>query len=332
MIGLDISSTQYLEMTYLIDSLITDYEARLVYYDQQISSLGVDPEQLDDHSFSSSEYDNSSSIDYFYELRKNDKEVIDKMYKLKSYYLNLLSISEFTLYNSADKGTDVDDLNVSGMNLKKLTLRELERSKFSSDLHDSSIQLLTGLVHKCELTLRLMDFDLTRSRLEMSSVISILKTAISDLRGFIFNLRAPSLSDFSLIESIEDYCNYKNKDRKVKVIVKTVGVEDKLSPISKSNLYRICQEAFNNVLAHSEGDRADIIFTFSDDVVKLTVRDNGSGFDDSILSDDRLGKKNFGLLIMKERAEIIGGTFEIRSIDHGTEVNVTVPVFPEDIV
>ncbi|MCR5585559.1 MAG: sensor histidine kinase [Lachnospiraceae bacterium] len=332
MIGLDISSTQYLEMTYFIDSLITDCEARLVYYDQQLSSLGVDLKKLDDPSFVSSDYFNPSSVDYFLELRKKDKDVMEKLYGLKRYYLNLLSISEFTLYNASDKNNDIDELNVPGKNLKKLKLRELERSKFSSDLHDSSIQLLTGLVHKCELISRLMDFDVTRSRMELSSVISDLKNAISDLRGFIFNLRAPSLTDFSLVESIEDYCNYKNKDRKVKVVIKTVGEEGDLSPVSKSNLYRICQEAFNNVLSHSDGDRADIIITYNENNVVLTVKDNGSGFDESLLSDDRLGKKNFGLLIMKERAEIIGGSFEIKSVDHCTEVNVSVPKTPEDII
>ena len=332
MIDLDLSSIQYVEMCYFIDRLLIDAEARIAYYDRQLIALGVNPEDIDKPSFNSSDYYNPSSVDYFLELLQHDKEFIENQKLLKKSYMSLLSFSEhYVCYNTDNKSLP-DEVDTMKKRVKKLKLREIERSKFSSELHDSSIQILTGLVHKCELICRLIDFDIPRSKMELSSVISDLKTAISDIREFIFNMRAPSLSDFSLVESLEDYCSYKNKDRSVKVSITSEGVEGDFSPIYKSNLYRICQEAFNNILKHSEADRANIKIVYGDERIDLIVSDNGKGFDESVLSSERLGKKNFGLLIMRERSEIIGGTFSIKSLDTGgTEVRVSVPRKPEDL-
>ncbi len=328
--GLDISSSKYLDMTYFIDSLITECDARLVYYDKQLSALGVNPGDEMAPEFSPSDYFNPSSVEYFLDLKAHDLNNAHMLTNLKEYYINLLSISEFTLYNSVDQNTDFSDECSVENNIKRLKITELERSRISSDLHDSSIQILTGLVHRCEFIIKLLDFDLPRSKMELFSVISDLKDAINGLRALIFNMRAPSLSDFSLEESIEDYCNYKNKNRKVSVFVSSSGEEKDFSPIGKSNLYRIFQEAFNNILSHSDGNRADIHIDYGENDVTMTIRDNGKGINDDILSKNTLGKKNFGLLIMKERTEIIGGSFCVSSIKPGgTEVKVCVPRNPE---
>ncbi len=331
--GLDISSTKYLEMTYFLDSLIVDSEARLAYFEKKFKEFGVDINFLDDPSFSSSSYFDPKAVDFYIDQRKHELEVNNNLHELKRYYLNLLSISEFTLFNSTDKPNKDINSEIQGKSLKKLKLRELERSKISSDLHDSIIQTLTGLVHQCEFVLRLTDFDITRTKMEVSSVIDDLKSSISELRSIIFNLRAPSLSDFSLIESVEDYCNYKNRDRSVVFSFSTAGDETGIYPVVKSNVYRICQEAINNILYHSQAKNAEITISYTDDTVFLSVKDNGIGIPDAVFSDISIGQKHFGLLIMKERSEIIGGNFTIGSLETGgTEIKVSLPKVPEDSI
>ncbi len=326
--GLDISSSKYLDMSYFIDSLQTDHEAFLLYCRRRLLELGFDPESIYDPGFSAAASYDPALVENFVSKIKNEKLTIENIKLLKEYYLNLLSISEFVLYNSVEKKTP--DIDIEGKNEQKLKIQELERSKISSDLHDSSIQILTGLVHKVELMQRLIDFDIPRVKTELSSVIDDLKRSISDLRNLIFNLRAPSFLDFSLKETIEDYCNYKNVNRKFNVIVTASGEEGDLYPVIKSNLYRIAQEAFNNILSHSEGDSAFIRLEYAQDRVLLSVKDNGVGVDESILSGQSLGKKHFGLLIMRERAQILGGSFDIiSSKTEGMEIRVSVPRIPE---
>ncbi|MCR5824541.1 MAG: hypothetical protein K6G60_08955 [Lachnospiraceae bacterium] len=330
--GLDISSTQYLEMNYFIDSLMTDHEAFILYIDNRLSSLGISREDYENPDFSSKDHPESPLINDLLDKRRKMSETITKIGLLKEYYLNLLSISEFVLYNSSEHKDDYSEMNISGQSYRKLKIQELERSKISSDLHDSSIQILTGLVHKCELIQKLLDIDVSRVKIEISSVIEDLKRSISDLRSLIFNLRAPSFMDFSLRESIEDFCSYKNKDRKVSVVVLSEGDENDLLPIVKSNLYRICQEAFSNILSHADASRAKIFIRYSTDEILLNITDNGVGIDEELFLNNSLGKKNFGLLIMKERAEILGGRFEVFSPETGgTEIRVFIPRFPEGV-
>lgn len=331
--GLDISSTKYLEMTYFLDSLIADSETRLVYFENKFKELGVDINSLEDPCFSSSSYSDPKAVDFYIDKRKHELEVNDNLHRLKTYYTNLLSISEFTLYNSVDKPHKDVNSEIQGKSLKKLKLRELERSKISSDLHGSIIQILTGLVHRCEFILRIMDIDSTRAKMEVSSIIDVLKNSISDLRSIIFNLRAPSLSDFSLIESIEDYCNYKNRDRSLSFNFISKGDETGIDPVVKSNIYRICQEAVNNILLHAHAKEVEIRISYTDDTVFLSIKDNGIGIPDSVFSDISIGQKHFGLLIMKERSEIIGGSFMIGSLETGgTEIKVSLPKVPEDSI
>ena len=331
--GLDISSTKYLEMNYFIDSLISEHEAFQLYCENHLLELGIDPAEADKEGFSSKNYPEPDKVDNYIEKRRSMIDGTKKLLVLKEYYLNLLSISEFVLYNSVETGTNAIDKDIPGKNAQKLKIQELERSKISSDLHDSSIQILTGLVHKCELIQRLLDFDIQRAKLELSSVVEGIKQSISNLRGLIFNLRAPSFLDFSLKESIEDYTSYKNKDRKVIVKVTTEGDEGSLNMVVKSNIYRICQEAFNNVLSHSNGDRAEINIKYTEKEIILSIKDNGVGVDLAALQESQLGKKHFGILIMKERTEIIGGKFEfISSLNQGAEVRVVLPKIPLEVL
>ncbi len=331
--GLDISSTKYLEMNYFIDSLITDHEAYVLYYENKLAKLGFDAKDLDNDKLSLESCSDPENALIYFNRRLAFKDRLKNIFLLRDYYINLLSISEFMLYHSGENNNEDESEDIPGMSLKRLKIQELERSKISSDLHDSSIQLLTGLVHKCELIRRLLDFDLPKVKDEVNSVIVDLKHAISDLRSLIFNLRAPSFLDFSLKESLEDYCKYKDKDSKVDVTVSVQGNENSLLPVVKSNIYRICQEAFNNILAHSDGDKAFIDLSFNDKESVISISDNGCGFDFDILNNNDLGKKHFGLLIMKERSEILGGSFDINSTsDNGTTVLVHIPNNPEEVL
>ena len=214
---------------------------------------------------------------------------------------------------------------VSNNRVKNVQLQDIERTKISADLHDSAIQTLTGMVHKAEFALRLADVDIIQMKLEFVSIIKDLKETISSLREMVFNLRAPSLNDFSLLDAISDYCTYKNKNNAVEIIIKSQGDELNTSKAVKSTLYRICQESFTNFLKHSEAKKCEINLNYSDTDVFFSVSDDGTGFDFSILTNTNIKTNNFGLLIMKERTELLGGKFELCSGKFGgTEIRVTV--------
>ncbi len=209
-----------------------------------------------------------------------------------------------------------------------LESHEHDRNRIARDLHDSSVQSLTALMHKAELCIRLMDMDTIRVKLELQTMIETIKTIINGMREIIFNLRPMSIDNLGLTVAIDSYCLQLKKNNDIDVEFHNQTEEPKLSSISKITLYRILQEACYNVIKHANASKIDVTLSRTEDVLQLTVRDNGHGFDTLQLqepSDKTL--YGFGVSMMKERAALLGGAFQIESIvDEGTTVCVDIPL------
>ena len=209
-----------------------------------------------------------------------------------------------------------------------LESHEHDRNRIARDLHDSSVQSLTALVHKTELCIRLMDMDTIRVKLELQTMIETIKTIINGMREIIFNLRPMSIDNLGLTVAIDSYCLQLKKNNDIDVEFHNQTEEPKLSSISKITLYRILQEACYNVIKHARASKIDITLSCTEDGMKLAVQDNGCGFDMTKLQEpsDRI-PYGFGISMMRERATLLGGAFRIESIvDKGTTVYVDIPL------
>ncbi|NLK03947.1 MAG: sensor histidine kinase [Clostridiales bacterium] len=215
----------------------------------------------------------------------------------------------------------------TGINI--LDLQERDRQRIARDLHDSTVQNLTSLIHKIQLCLRLVDMDPVRTKLELGSMTNTLKAVINELREIIYNLKPMSLEDLGLLLTVERYANQLMMNHDIKVRISHNDEIDDILPVIKLSLFRLIQEACNNAIKHAESKNIDIKIYFKKNQVSVTVIDDGKGFDLDCIGDNaQKDYSGYGLSIMKERVYLLSGTMKLDStINKGTIVTITVPIF-----
>lgn len=209
-----------------------------------------------------------------------------------------------------------------------LESQEQDRQRIARDMHDSTVQNLTGLVHKVELCVRLVDIDSTRAKLELMSMSGTVKSVINELREIIYNLKPMSLEDLGLVVTVERYAKQLMTNHDIKVYVKYNKEKENVLPVINLSLYRVVQEACHNVIKHANASRIDINISYERDNLAISIQDDGEGFDiDKQYSVVPQHNAGYGLSIMKERIYLLSGTMNIHSvIKKGTIITINVPL------
>ena len=152
---------------------------------------------------------------------------------------------------------------------------------------------------------------------------------VEEVRRFSRNLRPIYLEDLGLIPALEMLTRDASAgtDGKLATEFHVTGEPKRLTPEREIALYRIVQEALNNVAAHANASRADVSVAFAEGEVAVTIRDDGAGF----AIPDRPGELaeagHYGLLGMRERTELAGGWLSIESEPgHGTQIEIHLPM------
>ncbi len=215
-----------------------------------------------------------------------------------------------------------------------LETQEYDRNRIAMDLHDSSVQSLTSLVHKTEFCMKLLDIDTVRVKLELQTMIETIKTIINEMREIIYDLRPMSLNNLGLAVTIDSYCLKLQKSYDIKVTFQEGSEEPaNLLPIWKVTLYRILQEACSNVIKHAKASEIDILISYEEEKAILKIKDNGVGFDaeaQQMKSAEKDEPHGFGISMMQERIALLGGTISIESvISGGTTVVIELPLKTE---
>ena len=209
---------------------------------------------------------------------------------------------------------------------KLLDLQERERQTVTHDIHDGIVQYVVGAqmeVEGCEITLDPHDHA-TAQRLSLAS--SHLRDAVREGRRLISDLRPPIIDESGLVAAIDHLiCEMSGNDG-LRVEFEHHGVGRDLPPFLKSTLFRIVQEALNNVRRHSGANEAFVQLVCAQEVIRLDVRDEGRGFDRSEVSPSR-----FGLRGIEQRARLFGGKVRIESSPgKGTRIHVEMPFTPDE--
>ena len=264
------------------------------------------------------------------ELESALMEMDEKWEKQKNICQSFEKLKKFV--SSIDKSSSSSlkqNSNLIDYSAKIIETQEMDRNRISRDLHDSTVQGLTGLIHKMEYCSRLVDKDPVRVKMELQSMIDINKEIINDMRAIIYDLRPMSLNNIGLVSTIESYCLYLRRYNNLDVVLKIEGKEDKLSSMLSVTLYRIIQEACNNAIRHSKAKKVIIRLSYLEYNIELDIEDNGVGFDiqevEERAKEDSL--HGFGLSTMKERARLISGSFTIETKPgEGTKIHISVPI------
>ena len=210
---------------------------------------------------------------------------------------------------------------VRQMSDRILKAEENERKRLSRDLHDSVGQNLLAL--KLRLQIEQSRTEDQRLQRFYGEMITELGRTVEELRAIAMDLRPSFVQSQSLEQVIKTYSHWIADRTSIKISVKNgVGCLDVKEDV-KDHLYRIFQEAINNVLKHAEADRVEVSVDKRDGTLYLSVSDNGKGFVPANCYDS----KGLGISTMQERAKLLGGRcLVLSSPGCGTTVKVEVPL------
>jgi two-component system, NarL family, sensor histidine kinase UhpB len=210
-----------------------------------------------------------------------------------------------------------------GLSSQVITAQEEERKRISRELHDETAQALTSLLVR----LRLLQGarDLEEVRAGAAELRELTAATLEEVRKLAVELRPTTLDHLGLVAALEWYSREYAQRLDAAVDFRTEGLAGRLHPEVELVIYRIVQEALTNIARHAGASRVEIGLLFRDDAVEVEVRDNGTGFDVAEATSTR--ERGLGLFGMRERVELIGGTFSIESQPgQGTCIEVRVPV------
>lgn len=193
--------------------------------------------------------------------------------------------------------------------------QEQERSRIAKDLHDGLGQMLNAIKMNVNV--------LVKSQAEANALYKLIDEAIQESKRMAENLLPSKLKDFDLATCIRSLCNQITTENK-QITFFSSGTVDTLKQSNKVNLYRIVQEAINNAVKHSEAKHIAVNLNEEHSRIRLSIEDDGKGM---VYGRTDEANQKRGLVNMRERAEIMGGSLSIESdAARGTLVIVEVPV------
>lgn len=213
---------------------------------------------------------------------------------------------------------------LKGLTARLFQSQELERRRIARELHDEAGQALTGI----NFTLETIGKDLSAESESTKQLIYDVKKQINrtyqDIRRLSYTLHPALLSDLGLEPALDSYMTGIAKHSEMSIDFKMVGFKKRLNPEIETVLYRLSQEALTNALKHSGANHFRLSIIKSYPHIIFAAEDDGVGFDSFEFSKH---KDTLGLLSMRERASMLGGSFSIRaSKGKGTHIRIKIPL------
>lgn len=215
---------------------------------------------------------------------------------------------------------------------KLIAAQEEERKRLASELHDSIGQTLVAIKLSVELALLAKSEENLKEAFEkLQDVVPTIQNAIKEIRNIYTGLRPTMLDNLGLISTLQWLCRewmklYPDRHIELRTGVAEKGIPEKL----KVNIFRITQEALNNIAKHSQAGWVDISLSKHKDGIVLTVSDDGVGMDLGLIMQTSAAT-SLGLASMRERAELTRGSFSIESAPgEGTTIRAYWPIEADD--
>ena len=200
--------------------------------------------------------------------------------------------------------------------------QETERQRLSRQMHDGPAQALSNFILQTEIAMRLMDVDAGQARDELNNLKTSAMGTFQKVRNFIFELRPMMLDDLGLVPTVRRYAEAFKEQSSLDTSVMITGNERRLEPYLEVMIFRAIQELLGNATRHSQATLVKIMLDLGEDRVRVSVDDNGKGFDPESVQQGT----SLGLKLIRERAEMLGGNFEIDStLGTGARISFAVP-------
>ncbi|NOY48267.1 MAG: hypothetical protein GXO84_08775 [Chlorobi bacterium] len=259
-------------------------------------------------------------------LKQNETEILKRKSEFRialfgSILLLIISLGLVLFYrqNQKIKNKQIESLKAR-KKLNKLEAliegEEKERKRIAQDLHDGINGDLSVIKYKIT---SIENKKLNEAeKKEYNKAISMLDNAIEQVRHISHNLAPPSLQNFNLIEAIQQYCSKVSDSSTLKINFQNYGKFLTLNKETETAIYRIVQEAINNIVKHSKATEALIQINAHENNLLITIEDNGIGFNPNN-NYEGLGLKN-----IRSRVELLKGDLNIDSNDTGTSIQINI--------
>jgi len=204
-----------------------------------------------------------------------------------------------------------------------------ERSRMAREIHDTLAQGLTGIITQLEAAQQAGD----RSP-HVEQARALARESLSEARRSVQALRPAPLEEARLPDAIGSMARRWSETSCVPLAFTAIGEPRPLLPELEVTLFRAAQEALANVAKHARASRVGLTLSYMDDVVLLDVRDDGVGFDGTLVDSARAshGGHQFGLQAMAQRLRQVGGQLEVESVPgSGTAINARVPAIVSEV-
>ena len=239
----------------------------------------------------------------------------------------MASLIDITARKKAEAALQESERRLRKLSRKILEAQENERKLLAREIHDSISGDLAAIKMCLEEKLHKMAGAAPEGSVSLETIIDAAQGTISETRRISARLRPSMLDDLGLISTIDWFCReFEEHHRQIQLVRRLEIEEEDVPEELKVVIYRILQEAVNNVAKHSEADRVLVGLLKDGGQLKLSVQDNGRGFDPESVDAKRDPMSGFGLSNMRDRAEICGGKLEITSqAGGGTTVDLILP-------
>jgi signal transduction histidine kinase len=241
--------------------------------------------------------------------------------ELLAVHYRLLS-TELNAREQAEQNARASEDSLRHLTGRLLQLQDIERRKFSRELHDSLGQYLVGVKMNLEL------FAKQRKDAFLAEAIQLLDQSISETRTISHLLHPPLLDEAGLASAATWYLEGFAQRSGIEVKLQLPDDVARLPKPLALGLFRVLQESLTNIHRHSNSSKADVALELSRDYAILTVRDYGKGIAPALLDTFRATGTNsgVGLAGMRERIRDLGGQLIIQTCTPGTLISVTLPI------
>lgn len=297
-------------------SKITKRNAAISSHLQQVQKQGVPIEEL------KMGYDSALDVQQrLFVMRGQLEKLQNDKTHLEKYAAVLEKIvsgtSESGISSAASEGSKSQMAGIEMI----VNAQEAERQRLSRQMHDGPAQALSNFILQTEIAMRLLDIDPVQAKEELGNLKTSAMGTFQKVRNFIFELRPMMLDDLGLTPTLRKYTDAFKDQTGLDVSLTVTGTERRFKPYLEVMIFRAVQELLGNAARHSQATMIKIKIDLGTELIKVSVDDNGKGFDSETLKEST----NLGLKLIQERAEMLGGKFEVDSLaGSGTRISLTV--------
>jgi two-component system, NarL family, sensor histidine kinase DegS len=268
---------------------------------------------------------------------RSDMELLTAELTLHKTELGRLDLAQRSLENAwlflerGDRSLVSDPMAATtpeDVQMRIVEAQEAERTRLAQEVHDGPAQALTNAIFQAEYIERLLEQNPSMAPTELRFLRELLRRELGDVRSFISQLRPPLLDELGLEGAIKDTAETMTTLTGLEIETDINASGERLGDAAQTVVLRVVQEALQNVRKHAAAKRVTVSTTANASHFTTEIADDGHGFDlDSVAA---RGRRNFGLQFMRERAELIGARFEVRSRPgEGTVVWLAIPIGEE---